>query len=855
MTAGSLIDRSRLLDRLDAAAEASLTLLIGPAGSGKSVLLDQWVSARPHLDLVHVRLDSMRTEPSLFGQSRQVGDADALGRMQPGAVLDDAFVTWCRQQAASGALHLVVDCGATEISAEQAMCLDGVLSARSTGVRLVLAARAIPPLALGHLLTSGELAMIGAEELAFTVDEVRDVAGARLGRDPDMAEITDLFDRTRGWVAGVLCTLGEAVAAGVDRRISVDAATDRIDAFVATEIVDRLDRASRMFLAQIAELEEIQPAVCDAVLERDDSSLLLGELGGRPGLVELVDPNQGIYRLEPLIRGTLRRMSRREQPELVRRVAESATRYYSSRGHRLEAAAHLIELGRYHEAIERLGEFALTSVNAREIRRCRGLVDRVPVEAFRSHPQGLQILASILLILRDGAAVQRVLDELDAAIDPSSADWWANRTFLGGARVVRGRWCLDPGETVRGAETVLAMLDDVPPGVPTGLDSPPFEWTRATMYMHGAQALFRLDRFDQTRRWIERARVSSGRLPTVAVQVEALEALVAATVGELALVEHHAERADRLAIQTRPDRTDITVDAEIARVVVALERNRLDEAQAGLVRLGQMQEFPYAPSTATHIGVLQARLHLARGSLRAGLVGCDELRRSMPDGLPTDSRAAVAAVEARLAVRYGQIGHARRLLQTTPLGRESYAALALLHWLGQEHRALATLLGNWPSSPCVVNRIEYLIFRALQAHRAKRPDVRSERLAEAARVAEPGGFTRVFFDTAPDVVELLRTELRRNHSPDPAVVALLGRLDPAWAGPEPRVGPTFSVREASIVALLPTYLTGVEIAEELGISPSTLKSHQQRIYRKLKVHSRSQAVQRLGELGLIESFD
>jgi DNA-binding CsgD family transcriptional regulator len=60
---------------------------------------------------------------------------------------------------------------------------------------------------------------------------------------------------------------------------------------------------------------------------------------------------------------------------------------------------------------------------------------------------------------------------------------------------------------------------------------------------------------------------------------------------------------------------------------------------------------------------------------------------------------------------------------------------------------------------------------------------------------------------------------------------------------------TLSPRESEILALLAKGHLMKEIADELGMARNTLRIHTNRIYKKLHVHSRSQAVAKYhGEL-------
>jgi LuxR family maltose regulon positive regulatory protein len=60
-----------------------------------------------------------------------------------------------------------------------------------------------------------------------------------------------------------------------------------------------------------------------------------------------------------------------------------------------------------------------------------------------------------------------------------------------------------------------------------------------------------------------------------------------------------------------------------------------------------------------------------------------------------------------------------------------------------------------------------------------------------------------------------------------------------------------SDREMDVLRLLPAHLSSTEIAEELYISPHTVRSHIKHIYEKLAVHSRGDAVRRARELDLL----
>jgi LuxR family maltose regulon positive regulatory protein len=143
--------------------------------------------------------------------------------------------------------------------------------------------------------------------------------------------------------------------------------------------------------------------------------------------------------------------------------------------------------------------------------------------------------------------------------------------------------------------------------------------------------------------------------------------------------------------------------------------------------------------------------------------------------------------------------------------------------------------------------IEALALTAL-CHQAS--GAREEALQTIARTllaAEPGGSLRIFLDLGPPMAALLREAGARGHSPE-YVERLLDAFGDDSAGPasfEP-----LSARELEVLQLLAAGMSNPQIADELVIALSTVKTHVNRIYAKLGVSSRAQAIVKARETGL-----
>jgi LuxR family maltose regulon positive regulatory protein len=162
--------------------------------------------------------------------------------------------------------------------------------------------------------------------------------------------------------------------------------------------------------------------------------------------------------------------------------------------------------------------------------------------------------------------------------------------------------------------------------------------------------------------------------------------------------------------------------------------------------------------------------------------------------------------------------------------------------------------GGW--NECV---IELLILQALALDAQGNARHALDATGRALALAEPAGYLRIFVDEGPPVARLLYEAAARGVVPEYA-----GRLLAAFPAAEPprdgllRVADTgvemvepLSGRELEVLGLVAEGLSNREIAQRLVISPKTVKRHTSSIYGKLGVHSRTQAVAKARNLGIL----
>ena len=125
-------------------------------------------------------------------------------------------------------------------------------------------------------------------------------------------------------------------------------------------------------------------------------------------------------------------------------------------------------------------------------------------------------------------------------------------------------------------------------------------------------------------------------------------------------------------------------------------------------------------------------------------------------------------------------------------------------------------------------------------------------LGRALTLAEPEGYVRVFVDEGAPMTALLEAAVKRGIATTYArdLLTAFGRGTDRTQVRRTLIDP-LSERELEVLRLLATDLDGPEIARELVVSLSTIRSHTKAIYSKLGVNSRRAAVRRGEELGLL----
>ena len=325
--------RPRLLELLGNASNRRITLVSAPAGYGKTTLLAQWLQAGDAgLSIVWVSLDEQDNDPVRLW--RHIVEALRLAAPEEdfGAdVLEGMSVTGRRLIETS--LPKLIN-GLAELPREMVLVLDDYQLVNEDdchasvaffvehlpgNAHLVLSSRTDPPLPLGRWRARGEMEEIRTEQLAFSEEEADCLLNEKLWLDIGLDNLSVLLERTEGWPAGIyLASLSLRMREDKHAFIASFGGSNRyVVDLLGEEVLAGLREEVREFLLMTSVLEKMTGSLCDAVVGREDSGILLRELAHRNLFVVPLDEQGEWYRYHHLFSELLLYELKSSRPELV----------------------------------------------------------------------------------------------------------------------------------------------------------------------------------------------------------------------------------------------------------------------------------------------------------------------------------------------------------------------------------------------------------------------------------------------------------------------------------------------------------------------------------------------------------
>jgi len=875
-----LVARSRLVQRLDQGVKHSrLTLLSAVAGAGKTTLLSQWAGQSSAL-VAWVALDREDNDPIRFWSyviaALQQASLDVVAhvgdmlRTLPVAELQSALIELLNMLAAAKQeVALLLDDYHLIESQPIHDALLFFVEHLPAHVHLVLASRHDPPFALARLRVSRRLFELHSSDLSFTFAEARTFLARTEQVSLEDDDLAQLWEQTEGWIAGLqVAALSLREQPDVSRFL-VSRTSNVMQHYLFEEVLKHQPPHVQRFLSATSVLDRLTADLCD---------VLTGEKNGHEMLEYLLQKNLFLiplsaegewYRYHHLLTEALSSRLRQAEPERFLEVHHLASAWYERQEMIEEALHHALSACEFERAAGLLERLVETLLHRNEFTNLTRWHDLLPPELLARRPWLL--LAWTLVCITSGqleqaASCLRHLEEMDDT-QIKGPDL---RTFQGRRAALAAHFAASRGEVRQAlhcAQQALALLPETD-----------LEWrvsVQAAMggaYLHGGQ----LTEAEQMLREVIAYHLQHKNIYLVLKTSHTLgQAQI--LLGRLDLAHQTYLRGIQIAIQHHLTRSAVMGHLYAGYGNVLYEWNDLDQAQRHLETGRELARRGANSIQELDCTLGLADVKLARNETQEALVllqRAEALALQIGDPFfinfiarrpidvwlgANDIEAASRCARETGLYRYSEVEDIRSLPTTFFLFIELIMLVQL--YLAQNdppraQRLLQQLQPLLAASQQYRRRVQWSLLDALTLSAQQRTGEAIKALAHALELAEPSGYMRTFLDSGPAIRPLLK--LLSNLQPVAhyslhyvrQLLVALGE-QPAKSVRDETVDSLLGEREFLVLRYLAQGYSNQEIARSLILSENTIKTYTKRIYSKLQVHSRTQAIACAREQGLL----
>jgi len=880
-----LVRRPRLLDRLNAGLKRKLTLVCAPAGFGKTTLVSAWIQ-RVGRPVAWLSVDEGDNDPARFwayllaalqtvktsAPGAAISEATRLMLQNPQSLtettietclitlINDITDTFPPFILVLDDLHILTD---TTIHEGLTFLLDN----HPPQMHLAASTRADPPWPLARMRARNQMTELRQSDLRFTPEETSTFLNDVMRLPLSPTNVTALQTHTEGWIAGL--QMAALSIQGLDEQSVAHFITNFsgrhhfILDYLTDEVLKRQPQPLQNFLLHTSVLDRLCGDLCDALLDSPATSQTILEHLQQSNLFLIsLDSERVWYRYHHLFADLLRARLQQTHPDVVVELHRRAATWHNQHDFTSEAIHHALAAETYEWAADMLEQAlqkiytwpTVTTVHLQQ------WLDRLPDDVLHARPRLHLIAARVFYVTRKPEAAERLLQTLESILKDRSSDP-ETETLLGLLTADRASYAAVQGQVRKAIDLAQQALAHLPEDSLT---------TRMRVASILGMAHFRAGDVAESAQAFSQA-IAAAEAADIAFAATPLAcnlADVQITQGQLREAQRTCQQGIRMGtVNDKP--TSSLGYAYLAMAKVLYEQNDLSAAaQYAHDGLKHLEQAGTPDSFGTGHAVL-ARIQQAQrdkaGALAAIEKACDIARRS---NIPRMIHL-IGAYQARIWLAQGDLVQATgwaqnyRQLDSVEYLRE-FEDLTLARVLlaeGKVPEALALLDIVQPpaeSAGRTGSVLEMLILRSLALHTRENLRAALATLKHALALAAPEGYIRIFADEGKPMAMLLS----RIHTStgEQSLIQYSQQLLSAFADkPEKSALPHLTQpliepltgRERDVLRLIAEGLTNPEIAQRLFISLPTVKSHTRNIYGKLDVHSRSQAITRSQELGLL----
>lgn len=853
---GRKVQRDRLTDLLEGFYQHKLLAVIAPAGYGKTTLISEWLLQSQHR-YAWLSLDkndnNHRTFISYLLAAFQTIDPEVCKTAQA-MVRDDQPLEFIIAGLLNDLTALdedwIVVLDDYHLIASKTIhdSISFLLSNLPPNIHLIITSRHQLPFSIASMRARGEALELDSHDLRFTQPETvsffSDVMGLKLCED----QIGALEEQAEGWIAGLqLIALSLRTCDDVNRFIqtfSNEVQLQYITEYLLEEVLKRTSTDLRTFLLETSVLSRMSAPLCDRVTGRDDAAVMLDYLESAGMFTFSIDNKKQWFAYHHLFAHLLQEQLAREAGDHVNELHRRAARWYDEHDSPSEAIQHAIEGQDYAFAVAAIERVAQGMILSKETSVLRSWVEVLPRATIEGNPRLL--LADAWFDATLEGLLDKAFDTAQAVKQTATPDLMAEcLALLAFISKTRG----DIDEAISFSNEALRYF------------KPNENKKLYGFIINNLGEAYRLaGDFDAWDADLDSSLKLDLTDVTMRCYILFSSAVLLMARGKPDESGRICEKGINLSIHAdKPNPVSSALYMHLSRV--ECERNHLETAEALADRGLEIAEKWHYFYSLYWTNLSRCLIKQARGEHAEAL---ESINRSMYYSLREGSDwlyNEAVAFKVWIQILQGEVADAVRWQHKSGLTinsvygyhhtqRYTFLAFARLLIAQKRWEDAAIVLGQLELHARQHQRTNYLLeIMVLQALTLTyQGSVRQALnvIGEALTTGHTWGYFRIFINNGAPMMPVLQMAYEQGIEK-----GFVEKLIEALQREGGSLNTVLTDREIEIIRLMGKHLTSNEIAQDLVLSPHTVRTHIKNIYEKIDVHCRSEALERARELKLL----
>jgi LuxR family transcriptional regulator, maltose regulon positive regulatory protein len=368
----NIVHRPELFEKLNIGLSRKLILISAPAGFGKTTVVSDWIDQNK-IPAAWFSLDNGDNDPADFlsyiiSGIQSIHKAFGQGALKllnsPNKPSGESIASLLINEILkiNQNFLLVLDDFHLIKSHEVLILVTYLLEHIPGNIHIVILTRSDPALSVSRLRSQHQLVELRSSDLSFSANDISVLFNKKLKLGLSLDDVYALESKTEGWIAGLqLTALSMQGRDDISEFIQGLKGDNRyIMDYLMEEVLRIQTDDIKEFLLQTSMLEQMSAPLCNAVLNRDDSQLILETLEKNNMFVIPLDDERNWYRYHHLFAHLLKQRLHLKSKAAVNELYNKAIEWFKDHSMPLLAIEHALETENFEKSILFLGEIVDT---------------------------------------------------------------------------------------------------------------------------------------------------------------------------------------------------------------------------------------------------------------------------------------------------------------------------------------------------------------------------------------------------------------------------------------------------------------------------------------------------------------